>query len=457
VDILRDFKAFISKNNLFSPGSKLLLAVSGGVDSVVLCELCSQAGYEFIIAHCNFSLRGEESERDADFVKKLAVKYQVEICLKKFDTSKYAAENKLSIQEAARELRYEWFKELITTDDSRLPGYIVTAHHLDDNIETMLMHFFRGTGIQGLRGMLPKQGKIVRPLLFARKDVLKQFADANKLDWVEDSSNKSDKYSRNYIRNQVIPLIQKIYPSTDDNLEHNLARFSEIEVLYEQAIALHKKKLLEKRGEEVYIAVLKLKNSAPLHTIVYEIIKEFGFSPQQTGEVIRLLSSESGKYVQSSTHRIIRNRNWLIIALLQTEKQQTIVIEGDGKIVFEGGELVTEQLLNPAGLHKLVNPAVTGKKSADNNIALIDAKEVRFPLLLRKWKQGDYFYPLGMRKKKKLARFFIDQKLSLADKEKVWVLEMDKKIIWVVGMRIDDRFKITANTGEALRIEFKKG
>jgi tRNA(Ile)-lysidine synthase len=476
MDLLQRFQQYISEHHLFSPKDTLLLAVSGGVDSVVLCELCKQAGFQFVIAHCNFKLRNEESERDAAFVQQLAQGYQVPFLIKEFDTQGYAESNKLSIQEAARELRYAWFEEILRSEvgskksevGSRnqtdlQPGtwnlqpatgnrqlvtgnWLLTAHHLDDNIETMLMHFFRGTGVHGLRGMLPKQGYIVRPLLFARKQELKQFATENNLKWVEDSSNTLDKYSRNYFRNQLIPLVQKIYPEAENNLANNLRRFADMELLYEQAVELHKKKLLEYKGQEVHIPVLKLQKSEPLHAIVYEIIKDVGFSAAQVEEVIRLLRSESGRYVQSATHRIIKNRRWLVIAPAQSQEAQTLVIdEEESRIVFENGSLNFERLHNK-----------NTQFSNEPSIAFIDLDALQFPLILRKWKKGDYFYPLGLRKKKKLARFFIDQKLSLTDKEKVWVLESNKKIVWVVGLRIDDRFKITEACKQILRIQLVK-
>jgi tRNA(Ile)-lysidine synthase len=458
MDLLQRFQQYIIDHRLFSPKDTLLLAVSGGLDSVVLCELCKQASYSFIIAHCNFKLRGEESERDAAFVQQLALTYAVPFTVKEFDTQTYAEKNKLSIQEAARELRYGWFAELIgnkdlsgpdaslTRPDRSFPTRLLTAHHLDDNIETLLMHFFRGTGIHGLRGMLPKQGDIVRPLLFARKQELKQFATENELRWVEDSSNALDKYSRNYFRNQIIPFVQNIYPEAENNLAANLRRFADMELLYDQAVNLHKKKLLEYKGQEIHIPVLKLQKSQPLHSIVYEIIKEFGFSAGQVDEVTRLLESESGRYVASATHRIIKNRRWLIIAPAQAEHAQTLAIDEDEtRIVFENGALVFSPLNNK-------NLQLTNEPST----AFIDHASLQFPLLLRKWKKGDYFYPLGLKKKKKIARFLIDQKLSLTDKEKVWVLESNKKICWVVGLRIDDRFKIAETTKQILKIQLVK-
>jgi len=432
-----------------------LLAVSGGLDSVVLCDLCYRSGFDFVIAHCNFRLRGEESDRDEMFVRALGKNYEREVLVKHFDTEKYAGENKLSIQVAARELRYAWFGELVDswqmTDDSTVnrqlssANYIATAHHLDDNIETLLMHFFRGTGIAGLRAMPMSQGRIIRPLLFAKKEELKSFADAHHLEWVEDSSNASDKYSRNYFRHQLIPLVQKIYPEVMLNLASNIDRFRDIEILYQQSIDHHKKKLLEKNGNEIHIPVLKLKKSEPLHAICYEIIKEYGFTSAQVQELIGLLDSDSGKYIQSSTHRVIKNRNWLIIAPIQNESSQTILIEAEQRhIVFPMGNL-----------HLDFFPAANYKLETESTIAQLDADQVKFPLLLRKWKQGDYFYPLGLPKKKKLSRFFIDEKLSKTGKEKIWVIEMNKKIIWIAGMRIDDRFRITPQTNKILKIEVR--
>ncbi len=450
--LLQKFIAFIKKENLFLPNDKLLLAVSGGVDSVVLCEVCKQAGYDFVIAHCNFQLRGGESERDEEFVKDLAKKYDAEIFVKKFYTDKYAEENKISIQVAARELRYEWFNSLISNKQyaiskesgCHLPtaNWIVTAHHANDNIETLLMNLFKGTGISGLRGIFSKHGKIVRPLLFAKKEELLEYATENKLSYVEDSSNLSDKYTRNYFRNQLIPSVQKVFPQAEDNLLDNIERFRDIEILYQQSIALHKKKLLEKKGKEVHIPVLKLLKSAPLTTIVYEIIKDFGFTSNQIEEVIKLLNSDSGKYLQSASHRIIKNRKWLIISPVDTSIAENILIEeADKAVQFAKRKLKVERFT-----------IASSQLSTDNSIACLDADEIKFPLLLRKWKQGDYFYPMGMNKKKKLSRFFIDQKLSLTEKENIRVLEMNKKIIWIVGKRIDDRFKITSTTKNILKI-----
>lgn len=450
--LLQKFIESVNKENLFQPNDTLLLAVSGGVDSVVLSELCKMAGFNFVIAHCNFQLRGEESDRDETFVSNLAEKYNVPLVVKKFDTEKYASEKKVSIQVAARELRYEWFSQLIDKNyegsedatGSPLPAahWIVTAHHANDNMETLLMNFFKGTGIQGLRGILPKQGEIVRPLLFIKKEELLEFAKENGLPWVEDSSNSSDKYTRNYFRNQLIPSLQKVFPQVEDNLINGIDRYREIELLYNQSIDAHKKKLVEQKGTDVHIPVLKLLKSAPLPTILYEITREYGFTAGQADEVIKLLNSDSGKFILSASHRILKNRKWLIISPIDTAVAANIPVEeGDRDIPFSNGKLTFKKL--PAAGEPLVN---------DSSIAFLDADQIQFPLLLRKWKRGDYFYPLGMVKKKKLSRFFIDRKLSLDEKENIWVLETDKKILWVIGQRIDDRFKITSRTQNVLKI-----
>ncbi len=438
-----------------SPGNcQLLLAVSGGVDSVVMVDLVTKAGFDVIIAHANFQLRGEESERDEKFVRSLAEKYAKEIFVKRFDTREHSVKHKVSIQEAARALRYEWFHEIIDNRNRNLAkeekssSYILTAHHADDNIETLLMHFFRGTGIQGLTGIqsMQEDGVLLRPMLHFKKQELVDYADANGLNYVEDSSNASDKYTRNFFRNSLLPQIREVFPQVDENLLHNIERFTETAELYHQSVALHLKKLLEPKGSEMHIPVLKWKKVNPLHTITWELIKRYGFTAAQTPEVIKLLDADNASYIASSTHRIIRNRSWMIISPLATDTAQHIVIEqGDKKILFEKGNLQIKESKNKQ----------TEIKDHSSE-AILDLDEINYPLLLRKWKQGDYFYPLGMQKKKKLSRFLIDQKLSKTDKEKVWVLESNKKIIWVIGYRIDNRVRVTDHTKNLLQISYLK-
>ncbi|MCW3091388.1 MAG: tRNA(Ile)-lysidine synthase [Ferruginibacter sp.] len=460
MSLLERFKQYIQKENLFQPDDRLLVAVSGGVDSVSLCELCKQAGYHFVIAHCNFQLREEFSKRDEDFVKALAQKYEVPFFVKTFETTDYATANKKSIEEAARDLRYEWFYSLVNSNnkETEVPNesvsegislqvakFIVTAHHADDNIETVTMNFFRGTGISGIRGILPKQGKILRPLLFARRRELEEFVKDNDLEFVTDHTNLLEDYTRNYFRNTIIPLVNESYPGASGNILNNIRRFRETEILYQQAILLHKKKLIEQKGSEVHLPVLKLKRTVPLATVLFEIMKEYNFTAHQTDEAIALMDSATGRFIQSASHRMIKNRNWLIISPVQTiESNHILIQEKDQNIEFENGTISILKI--PAEKFSMVNNPLASQ---------LNLEQIKFPLLLRKWKQGDYFYPLGMQKKKKLSRFFIDQKLSLIQKEKTWVIEMDKRIIWIVGMRIDDRFKITSLAKNILKLDYR--
>jgi tRNA(Ile)-lysidine synthase len=446
--MLNRFKHIIASRNFFSSTDKLLLAVSGGVDSVALCELCHQAGYNFTIAHCNFKLRGEESERDEQFVKELGEKYSVEVLIKKFDTGKFATDNKLSIQEAARKLRYDWFADLIGSLNSKLQtlNFLLTAHHADDNNETLLMNFFRGTGLHGLTAIAEKNDYICRPLLSFSKEELIAFAKENKLGFVEDSSNNSSKYTRNFFRNELLPAISKVYPQVNENLGDNIERFKEIEKLYNYSVGELKKKLCRQKGNETHIPVKQLMQHNN-RALIYEIIHPFGFLEKQVDEVIKLSQSESGKYLSApaGNYRIIRHRHWFIITpLAATEAANIVIDEGIKEMQFALGALTIEENLNP-------------KPQTSNSTASLDLKQITYPLLLRKWKTGDYFYPLGMKKKKKVARFLIDQKLSKTEKENVWVLESNQRIFWVMGYRIDERFKVTEKTKQVLQLVYKTG
>lgn len=443
--MLPQFLSFIKQHQLFGKSDMLILAVSGGADSVALTELCAMAGFHFEIAHCNFQLRGPESMRDEDFVRNLATHYGVPFHCVRFDTNEYTKTHKVSVQVAARELRYQWFEELMKPQSS--PVWLLTAHHADDNVETLLMNFFKGTGIQGLQGIHPKSGRIIRPLLFALKQEILGFIASRGLSFVEDSSNLSEKYTRNYFRHTLIPAVQKVFPDVVHNLTENIKRFSDIEILYRQSVERSVDKLTEFKGNELHIPVLKLQKTPAMRTVLYEIVKGYGFLPSQLDDIIHLLDAETGKYVSSSGYRIIRNRAWIIIAPLSGEESDHLIIDEDAKEVhFAQGELrVSKYTWNQDAV---IN--------TDPMVAILDITEIRFPLMLRRWRKGDYFYPLGMRKKKKVSRFLIDEKLSPTEKERVWVVESGRRIVWLAGLRIDDRFKITPSTKEVLEIRFNK-
>ncbi len=442
------FLSYIAKHHLFTKEDHLLIAVSGGLDSAVLCALCKEAGFNFSIAHCNFKLREEESDRDEMFVKNIAAEMNVPFFVTSFDTITEAKKNKTAIEETARNLRYDWFLELMAQSkqtDSPL-SLLLTAHHADDNIETVMMNFFRGTGIRGMRGIQPRQNNIVRPLLFAQRKELQEYAVANNVAFVTDSSNASNDYTRNLFRNEILVSIEKVYPEASKNILKNIERFADVEYLYNESIENKIEKLVERKGHELHVPVLKLLKTKPLHTVVYEIIKDAGFTAAQVHDAEKLLYSESGKYIKSATHILLRNRNWLIIAPLSpADATLNIVLEEeDNKVVFAAGTLSLTKAAMPENLF------------TDADSVYIDAADLHYPLLLRKWKTGDYFYPLGMNKKKKLSRFFIDQKLSLLQKEQTWVLESNKKIVWVVGYRIDDHFKVTSNSKQIVKLSLTR-
>lgn len=424
----------------------LLLAVSGGVDSVVLTDLIRHSGFSFSIAHCNFQLRGVDSDRDELFVSSIVGASK--IYTKKFNTSEFANKQKVAIQEAARKLRYDWFAELVNELQSEIGKQVllVTAHHGDDNIETVLMNFFRGTGILGLRGILPYQieRSLIRPLLSFRKDEIVNYAKEKQLLFVEDVSNESDKYTRNFFRNQLIPKIQNVFPEVEENMLENIERFKEVATIYQDAIASKINHLVEQKGVEIHIPILKLKQEKQMASIVWEISKIYGFSAAQTSEVLKLLDADTGAYVSSLTHRIIKNRKWLIIAEKEVPSAQFHVItEGETQVPFSEGVLQLTPL-NATAVPINPNPLY----------ALVDSDKIQFPLLLRRPRSGDYFYPLGMQKKKKINRFLIDLKLSKTQKENCWVLESNKKIVWVIGYRIDDRTKLQSASTNILQIQF---
>jgi tRNA(Ile)-lysidine synthase len=322
-------------------------------------------------------------------------------------------------------------------------SFTLLAHHADDNIETLLMNFFRGTGLHGLTAMPDEnldEKFFLRPLLEVRRKEIIEFAKQNNLQWEEDSSNASSKYTRNFFRNELLPAIKKVYPQVEENLLGNIERFKKTNALYQTSVEELKKKVCEQYASEVRIPILKLMKHQET-SLIYEIIKDYGFGEKQVEEVIKLATAESGRFIENDQYQIIKHRNWFIIAP-KASIADTIAIEKETAEVFFSNGKLELKIISKEKFH-------LQKKE---NIAQLDVKHIEYPLVLRKWRQGDYFYPLGMRKKKKLARFFIDQKLPKNQKENIWVLESNKKIIWIVGMRIDDRFKIINSTKEILLI-----
>jgi tRNA(Ile)-lysidine synthase len=440
--MLETFIQHIASRRLILANERVLVAVSGGVDSIVLAHLFAQAPIPFSIAHCNFQLRGHESDMDEQFVTDLAAKYSADIHCRAFDTSDYAAQRGISIQLAARELRYAWFTELV---DSGTVDVVATAHHADDNIETAMMNFFRGTGISGLRGMRERSGYIIRPLLSFRKSELLAYANANDLRWREDSSNAGVKYTRNFFRNKLIPAVSEAYPEAETNVLRNIERFRDVESIYRQAMDRIIRKTLIHSGPELFIPINKIITVPERATILFEIISKYGFTSGQLHDALSLMHAGEGRYIESSTYRIIKDRHRLLIAPKAKSDDNFFMIDEETTgVAFPSGQLSV----------RLVSG--TNEIEKDNNVAMIDRSQLKYPLILRRKRAGDYFYPLGMKKKKKISRFLIDKKLSAPQKENVWVLESDRRIVWVVGHRIDDRFKVTEKSREVLMIRLEK-
>jgi len=440
--MLARFLEHIKKNSLCGKSGKILLAVSGGADSVVMAELFYRAGYTFGIIHCNFRLRGEESDADEKFVRELALKkYKSPFFVKRFDTKKVAEQNKLSIQEAARELRYAYFEEIRKKEHF---SSIATAHHADDSIETFFINLLRGSGISGLSGIPVKQKNIIRPLLFAFRNEIEAFAEKNNIKYRTDSSNKDSKYLRNKIRNKLMPVLEQIYPQYRNAINTTISNLRNTEAIYR---AYLKKISLLKTNKNglITISIKELKKLEPSSHYLFEFISAYGFNKYVCEDISNSLDEVSGKIFLSPTHRLVKDRENLIIEKRSTEEPDLIFfLNGDAR-----------QISNPIKLKLTVKKTASLKTfSAGKDMALLDKDKLVFPLTIRKWQKGDYFYPLGMKGKKKLSDFFTDQKFSVIDKANTWLLCSDDKIVWVIGWRIDDRFKISARTQNILQVKW---
>ncbi|RLD62300.1 MAG: tRNA lysidine(34) synthetase TilS [Bacteroidetes bacterium] len=443
--MLNRFNNYIFNNLLFDKKEKILLAVSGGIDSVVMMELFSASGFDFAIAHCNFKLRGEESDKDELFVRGLAKEKNAKYFVKRFDTREFAKKNNLSIQMAARQLRYDWFESIIEKEGYSLYS---SAHHLDDQIETFFINLFRGTGISGLHGIKPKQGKLIRPLLFANRRDIETYAEINKIIYREDSSNKKTNYLRNNIRHNLIPVLEKIKPGFADMMDQNIKRFSQSEQIYRNEIETKKRKIVQHINNEVKIAITQLEKLKPLETYLYEFLIPYGFSFAITNDISNSLKSGSGKKFFSDSHILIRDRDFLLIRKKEGNKFNNCK---EHKI-----HLADNYISRPIEL-KLEKLGFSDdfSFSEDKKVASFDFDKLVFPLILRKWKKGDHFFPLGMNNKKLLSNFFIDNKFSLFEKEDTWLLTSNDKVVWIVGHRIDNRFKVDKPTKNIFQIMFK--
>ncbi len=434
--MLTRFLEYSLKEQLFSKGSRLLLAVSGGIDSMVMAWLFREAGINHSIAHCNFSLRGEESDGDEEFVASWAGSGNIPFFCKRFDTLAYAGTHKVSVQMAARELRYEWFRSLVRSE-----GFdaVAVAHNLNDNVETFLINLFRGTGLSGLTGISPRTEDIIRPLLFATRQEITGYAAAEGISYREDSSNAEMKYTRNRIRHLIIPEIEKINPgilaAVTDTMSHLSSSSSLIGIYLSQLGS----RIFRSSGETTEAEIISLSSLEPLEAHIFELFRPYGLSPRQTAEVIALLNAGTGKSVYTSTHRLLNDRGRIIITPVKVDKP--------GEYCFKS---VDE--MNISGLFsnlRITSPSDEPAPSG-NLTASLDLDMVSFPVTVRKWQPGDRFMPLGMKKMKKISDFLIDSKVPATSKDQVLLLLSGSDVMWVMGYRIDDRFRITSDTNRIL-------
>ncbi len=411
----------------------VIIACSGGVDSVVLSHLCASCGLDFALAHCNYHLRGEDSDEDQRFTSDLADSLGVRYFTISYDTEAYASAHKLSIQMAARELRYQWFSELLSTQGY---SYLLTAHHLDDALETFVINLSRGTGLEGLTGIPAETDKVVRPLLPFTRDEILVFAKEQGIQWREDHSNEETKYLRNKIRHELIPVLRELHPTFQRNFRKTLRFLTHTSAMLTHYIDGLREELFEPYQEGYRISLNELEGFEPLEAYLYELFKPYGFT--SWGDIAGLTTSLSGKEVRSSTHRLIKDREHLILQEFQNAPAES----EEREISLDTGDL-------PLGLKV---EQVMEIEEKNNTILYVDKETLNDKLTVRKWEKGDYFYPLGMDGKKKVSKFFKDEKMDAVAKQKQWLLCCGNEIVWIIGRRADDRFKITADTKEILKI-----
>ena len=439
---LQNFLDYISQNSLFNPDERILLAVSGGKDSVVMAHFFKEAGFKFGIAHCNFGLRGEESQRDERFVSSLATQFEVPLYITHFATKAYAAEHKVSTQMAARDLRYHWFEELRQQEGY---DYIAVAHHQDDAIETVLLNLVRGTGIAGLHGILPKRDYLIRPLLFLSRTGIDDALLENNYDFVEDSSNSSTAYARNKLRLGVIPLLKEINPNLEQTFEHNILRFSETEMVLQHTVTRLRTEICEERKDGVYLSLENIKTLNPKRLLLFELLKTYNFTETVVEDLLNSLTKQSGTSFYSASHRLTLNRDELMVTVIGKEEVYTnkMIHPSDKEISFG---------------NQTFDIAYTDLIAFESNPrkAFLDADRLIFPIVVRTWQEGDRFMPIGMRNYKKLSDFFIDQKIPLPQKDSIPILiNGNGDVVWIAGLRQDNRYKVTATTKKVAIFEQK--
>ena len=445
--MLEQFRKFITDRKMVDKADTILLAVSGGMDSMVMTDLFKKAGYEFGIAHCNFSLRDEESDMDEKFVRQLADSINAPFHRIRFDTVVYAESKALSIQMAARELRYQWFEQFI---QKKTYDKVAMAHHLDDQIETVFINLLRGTGISGLHGIPAMQQHLIRPLMFAWRSEIENYATVNKIVYRNDSSNNETKYLRNKIRHNILPIIEEIEPAYRKIITSNIQRFSGAERIYLDQIGILKKNIISEKDGQVLVSIASLKKLPYLESCLFEWLSEYDFNADVIRNIIESLENIPGKQFFSTSHRLLRDRKYLVIEKLEKSRPCADNSRDEKKFLLNANERVVSipirlstKIVENSGNHHIPNKP---------EYASFDLEKLQFPLEIRRWKQGDYFHPFGQDHKKKLSDFFTDNKFSVFEKEKTWLLCSGKNVIWIIGYRIDNKYRVDKKTDKIFEI-----
>ena len=435
--MLEAFKSYIVKNKLFTKDESLIAAVSGGIDSMAMLNLLRESGYNISVAHCNFGLRGDESDGDQLLVEDYCRKHSISIDTRKFETRAFAESNGISIQMAARELRYDWFGELA---EKRGSSAIAIAHNHDDIIETFFINLARGTGLKGLTGIKTRNEKIVRPLLFASREMITAYVDAGEIPFREDSSNNEIYYTRNLVRHRLIPLMEEINPSFRESAGATIKRLAEAESVLSGYFDSLRRALVKSEKDAYSISIDHLLSFKPRDIHIYEMLKQFGISSGQVDEVSKIIRSGPGSQRVTPTHIIYKDRHQLFIVepgslplrTRVTDSPEVIdALPGFSCSVVDRKDFVIED-----------NPSV----------AALDLDKVKFPLTVRSWNDGDRFQPLGMKGMKKLSDLFADLKIPAHRKNTIRIFTSADDIIWVAGLRIDHRYRITDSTARVLLI-----
>lgn len=435
--MFQKFQNHITFNFSFLEDKKLLLATSGGLDSMVLVHIFQKLNLNFAIAHCNFQLRANESDGDENFVVNYAKHNNIACFVTKFDTENYSEVNKLSTQVAARNLRYNWFNEILQQESF---DFIVTAHHADDVAETFMINLSRGTGLDGLTGIPAQNEKIIRPMLpFSRKEI-EDYASENSLQWREDSSNASDKYLRNKIRHHLLPILKEVNPSFLASFQNTLDYLNQDQSLVNDAVKMVYEKVVSEENDQLKINISELLQFENYKAYLYQWLHKYGFSAWN--DVYNLVDSQSGKQIFSENYILLKDRGFLILSVKKDVDYESISIGSVDEISKFPLKFTLCNLSNIPNQNK--------------NIIFVNINKLQFPLMIRKWKDGDYFYPFGMQGKKKVSKFFKDEKFTLFQKQNTWILESNNQIVWIIGYRADDRFKVENTTQTQIKIEFNE-